>query len=97
MSENSNSDPRRSRKLDLSTGKKSTGRKKAAKGFAPVVQQTINLSTPKPEKTEAESGSVPKRTGSAKAEKEKGNRRPRSQGNSLADLLDPETLAKLRG
>ncbi|GAB5535813.1 MAG: hypothetical protein Rubg2KO_20620 [Rubricoccaceae bacterium] len=86
--------------LDLSTGKAPTRRKRKRKGPAPVVQQTINLSTPKSEKP-AEDPNAPARSSKGTPGKKPGGRRkerpaPRS-GNSLADLLDAETLARLRG
>ena len=87
--------------LDLSTGKPSSRRKRKRKGPAPVVQQTINLSTPKSEKP-VEPAKEPKASGTPRPKKDNsGGRRnerpaPRS-GTSLADLLDPETLARLRG
>jgi len=95
--------------LDLSTGKAPTRRKRKRTGPAPVVQQTINLSTPKSEKPvepKADARQLAKDPkGSSKLHRSSkgkpGGRRterpaPRS-GNSLADLLDAETLARLRG
>lgn len=92
--------------LDLSTGKAPTRRKRKRKGPAPVVQQTINLSTPKSEKpADPKADAGPSAKASAKpsrgSKSTSGGRRkerpaPRS-GNSLADLLDAETLARLRG
>lgn len=89
--------------LDLSTGKAPTRRKR--KGPPPVVQQTINLSTPKPA-PEAESPTAPApptaNAGRPKGSKASGAPRdrstgPKAGGTSLADLLDPDTLARLRG
>ena len=92
--------------LDLSTGKPPSKRKR--KGPPPVVQQTINLSTPKPAAPEAEAptasgrphgpkggskGNGPKAGGAPRDR----NRAPKAAGTSLADLLDPDTLARLRG
>lgn len=83
--------------LDLSTGKPGKTRRK---GFVPVVQQTINLSTPKPPmpKPAAEAPAEPRpSSGGPKRSRDDRQRDRRPSGNSLADLLDPETLAKLRG
>ena len=93
--------------VDLSTGKPPRRRKRT--GPPPVVQQTINLSTPKPPKDEAPSASPAtgasaerssggrKTKGSTSGEPRRGSRPAPRSGNSLADLLDPETLARLRG
>lgn len=86
--------------LDLSTGKAPSRRKRKRKGPAPVVQKTINLSTPKVEKPvelgkEPEHKPPPKKKGHSSVPRTK-HQTPRS-GASLADLLDPETLARLRG
>ena len=82
-------------------------KKKAATPPA-VVQKTINLSTPKPEREESApkasgpaKGAGPKKArggkkGGPKGGKPQGKTRP-STGTSLADMLDPEVLAKLRG
>ena len=69
------------------------------KTASPVLTKIVDLSTP----TDAQ----PKTTTPAASEqKPKAEKRPRKQtrrdakrpsGNSLADLLDPETLARLRG
>jgi hypothetical protein len=78
--------------LDLSAGKPSTRRRRKAPPT--VVQQTINLSTrPAPEsKMPAPATPTP-----LKPAHPAGKGRPRSDGgHSLADLLDPETLARLR-
>ena len=83
--------------VDLSSDKKGNPKKKKPKGFAPVVQQTINLSTQKEEPAEPTSPSTSKESAPAKPAKKKESRKHPSQGNSLADLIDPETLAKLRG
>lgn len=91
--------------LDLSTGKPPARRKRKTKGHVAVVQKTINLSTPKSEKPAEPTAEAPKEKTSGKpsrsAKGQSDGRRkerpaPRS-GNSLADLLDPETLARLRG
>ncbi|MEM1056506.1 MAG: hypothetical protein AAGI52_13365 [Bacteroidota bacterium] len=82
-------------------------RNKKSAAPPPVVQKTINLSTPKSESekasAKASSGGKgkPKRQrggpkGTHKGGKPKGKKRP-SSGTSLADMLDPEVLAKLRG
>ena len=97
MSEKPAPENKSSRTVDLSSRKKGNPKKKPPKGFAPVVQQTINLSTPKEEPVEGEARQPLKESASTKPVKKKGNRRPRSRGNSLANLLDPETLAKLQG
>lgn len=84
--------------LDLSTGKPPRRRKR--KGPPPVVQQTINLSTPKPA-TPPEAApapaSGPKSGGQKGGSGRDRKRAPKSAGTSLADLLDPDTLARLRG
>ena len=100
----SSDDARKGFSVDLSTGKAPRRRKR--KGPPPVVQQTINLSTPKPPKDETPAASSSAGAGVSASGRKKGsmsgkprrNERsaPRS-GNSLADLLDPETLARLRG
>lgn len=93
--------------LDLSSGKAPSRRKRKRKGPVAVVQQTINLSTPKSEKpaepkaeaSQAAKESKPtttRRSNGTPSGKRKERSAPRS-GNSLADLLDPETLARLRG
>ncbi len=109
MSEKNRPNPPGSHALDFSSGKKGAIRRNRSKSFAPVVQQTINLSTPKPEKLDGRDGSpsrpppnqgaidTSESPGKMKASPTNNNRPPRSQGNSLADLLDPETLAKLKG
>lgn len=71
-----------------------------------VVQKTINLSTPKPErdKNAPKASASPKKQGQKKGRggpkgkggKRRDDKRP-STGTSLADMLDPEVLAKLRG
>ena len=92
--------------VDLSTGKAPTRRKR--KGPPPVVQQTINLSTPKPPKDEAPVASPTppaaksrsnggRGRGSASSPGRRNERPAPRSGNSLADLLDAETLARLRG
>ena len=89
--------------LDLSTGKPPSRRKRKTKGPVAVVQQTINLSTPKPAKPD-ELAKAPKaarqpprgKQSGASGGKRQDRPAPRT-GNSLADLLDPETLARLRG
>lgn len=91
-------DDKPSYSLDLSTGKAPRRRKR--KGPPPVVQQTINLSTPKPEtppETEAQPASGPKSNGKRGTGKRGDRRPPKAAGTSLADLLDPDTLARLRG
>ncbi|MEM1117038.1 MAG: hypothetical protein AAF845_00940 [Bacteroidota bacterium] len=86
--------------LDLSTGKAPRRRKR--KGPPPVVQQTINLSTPKPE-APPEAEAKPQAASGPKGGRKKGTggtrdrRPPKAAGTSLADLLDPDTLARLRG
>ncbi len=96
MPEKNQSKDKASPTLDLSTGKKGKS-KKTRKGPAPVVQQTINLSTPKPETSQVASQlAAIKTTPPTRAEGKK-RERTRSQGNSLADLLDPATLKKLLG
>lgn len=97
--------------INLATGTSPGSRPRRNKKSAappPVVQKTINLSTPKPEseKTEAKAqGGKPntnKRKGGPKGHakgkggKPRGEKRP-SSGTSLADMLDPDVLAKLRG
>jgi hypothetical protein len=84
--------------LDLSTGK--PGRPRATrKGPPPVVQQTINLST----KTAAKAPEAPPEPAPTPAAKQPRGAGPRSGGparsggTSLADLLDADTLARLRG
>ncbi|MDX1440263.1 MAG: hypothetical protein R3284_10205 [Rubricoccaceae bacterium] len=83
------------RKVDLSTGK-SSRKKKTLDGVAPIIQETINLSTSKQAPTEAQEQSSPK-TDRKRSDKPQKRKKQLSSGNSLADLLDPETLAKLRG
>ncbi|MEM6327107.1 MAG: hypothetical protein AAF791_08315 [Bacteroidota bacterium] len=82
--------------------------RKNRKSAAPkaVVQKTINLSTPKParDKTNEPTASAHKSKQTGK-KKSKGRGGPKGQakgkrpssGTSLADLLDPEVLAKLKG
>ena len=80
--------------LDLSAGKPPARRRRKAPPA--VVQQTINLSTkPAPaSQMPAPAGPPPSAPGPAQPA---GRGRPRSGGgHSLADLLDPETLARLR-
>jgi len=96
MSEKPTLENKSSRTVDLSTDKEGKP-KKRSKGFAPLVQQTINLSMPKEERPDPKSQYASEKRTPMKQAKKKENREPRSQGNSLADLLDPETLAKLRG
>lgn len=93
--------------LDFSTGKAPTTRRKpavASLGAGPVVRQTLDLSTGKPPQPEAPPtpaaprAPAPKPTGSRTRDAGKRDRgRPSSSGSSLAELLDPETLARLRG
>lgn len=95
--------------LDLSTGKPPSRRKRKGKGPVAVVQQTINLSTPKsekpaePKRDASQLANAPTASGKPQRSnkgKSGGHRKERSaprSGNSLADLLDPETLARLRG
>lgn len=86
-----------SKKLDLSSEKPGKAkRKKTLKGVAPVVQKTVNLSTKK-ENTEAVESKQKGKSQKSKSDKSRRKRKPRSTGSSLADLLDPETLAKLKG
>lgn len=80
--------------LDLSTGKPAAPSAPKRKGAVPVVQQTVNLSTSKPEAA-PEPPAEPTKPKPERS-KGKGGGRPRS-GSTLADLLDPETLARLRG
>lgn len=93
--------------INLASGKApGTRPRRNKKSAAPkaVVQKTINLSTPKPEgeKQPEASAQKPKRGGGKDTKgrggpkgKQKGPRP--SSGTSLADLLDPEVLAKLKG
>lgn len=89
-----------SRSIDLSTGKK--GKKKVTDGMAaPVVQETIDLSTPKKKKKKevtpsAEKPKQPRSKKKASKSTSSRKRKPRG-GASLAELLDPETLARLKG
>jgi hypothetical protein len=78
--------------LDLSDGKPPGKRRR--KSTAALVQKTIDLSSkPAVPPPPAESASPPP----APAPRA-GRDRPRpAGGHSLADLLDPETLARLRG
>ena len=100
MADDSSNGDKPSYSLDLSTGKAPRRRKR--NGPPPVVQQTINLSTPKPEvPPEAEATPASVQTSGKKNSKGTGARRdrrpPKAAGTSLADLLDPDTLARLRG
>lgn len=86
--------------LDLSTGRPATGRPRKRKGPPPVVVQTINLSTKTT--TEATPATEPvadtRRDTAPRPTKPSAEKRSRpSSGNSLADLLDEATLARLRG
>ena len=95
--------------IDLSSGVTPGTRPRKKKGPPPVVQQTINLSTKK--EPTAESAVAPrskkdsrgKRThagpkGKGHTKGSRGDKRgPKPTGTSLADLLDPDTLAKLKG
>jgi hypothetical protein len=96
--------------LDFSTGKPSSGRRKpaaASLGAGPVVRETLDLSTATPpaetppatppKSTGEAPSSKPKRSAKPKGKHDKGRGRPKPSGNSLAELLDPETLARLRG
>lgn len=88
-----------SRSIDLSTGKK--GKKKVTAGMAaPVVQETINLSTPN-EEEEAAPPEAKKPKGATSKKRTQKNTSSKqgtqSGGASLAELLDPETLARLKG
>lgn len=94
--------------LDFSTGKAPSARRKpavASLGAGPVVRETLDFSTatppaetPPPASTGKPSGGTkPKRPSKPKGERNKGRGRPKPSGNSLAELLDPETLARLRG
>lgn len=100
MADDSSNGDKPSYSLDLSTGK--APRRRRRKGPPPVVQQTINLSTPKPEvspeaeATPASGGTSGEKNGKATGGK-RDRRPPKAAGTSLADLLDPETLARLRG
>lgn len=97
--------PARGFTLDLS-GAGTRPRKK--KGAPALVTRTINLSTPKPApppEPEAPEAKAPRpaaptptptpRKGPGRDERARTPRR--EGGHSLADLLDPETLARLRG
>lgn len=105
MADDSRSDdaPKAGSTLDLSTGKPPRRRKR--KGPLPVVQQTINLSTPKaeapppeaPKPTDGDPSNRKKSTSSGGSGRSKRGSAPTSASSSLADLLDPEVLAKLRG
>ena len=97
MAEKHTSERRSSQIVDLSSKKKGTSKKKTPKGFAPLVQQTINLSTPKVGPVDVESARPLKEDASKKSAKKEENQKRRPMGNYLADLIDPETLAKLRG
>lgn len=78
--------------LDLS---RNTPGKRKRKGPAPLVTRTIDLSTKKA--APAPPQPPPKAEPPPKApRREKGGGPPRG-GATLADLLDPETLARLRG
>lgn len=97
--------------LDLSKGSTAKAedapvpRPRKRKGPAPLVQKTINLSTKPAEKPSPAQQAGPPAAAKAKSRRDKrdgrrdgrkdGNRRP--SGTSLADLLDPDTLARLRG
>jgi hypothetical protein len=105
---------RAGRTVDFSTGKAAAPRRKSAAaslGAGPVVRETLDLSTARPEPAEAAApaepaasgaprrgaggSGKPKRSGEPKGGQKRG--RPKPTGNSLAELLDPETLARLRG
>ncbi len=53
MSNRQSLDTRSGNMVDISAGKKRKSKKKTPKGFAPIVQQTINLSTPSGDDCEA--------------------------------------------
>lgn len=85
----------------------------ASLGAGPVVRETLDLSTATPAPPEAappasgpsasgappkpKGGGKPRDAGKPKRTDQPGRGRPKPTGNSLADLLDPETLARLRG
>ncbi len=105
MSDPSSEPPRRPITLDLSTGPGTPGRR-TRKGPPPVVVQTINLSTPNPAapaKVQAETASPaagvskPRRDDARRDDARRGRPEATCGGNSLADLLDEATLARLRG
>lgn len=93
--------------LDFSTGKAPTTRRKpaaASLGVGPVVRETLDLSTAQPPQSDAPAPQAPSpaptsKPASAKTRgaDKKDRSRPSSSGSSLAELLDPETLARLRG
>ena len=95
--------PKAGSTLDLSTGKAPPRQKR--KGPPPVVQQTINLSTKTAEapkdavkaQTPATSKSSKPKTGKDRGGRSKRRSTPAAASSSLADLLDPDVLAKLRG
>ena len=69
------------------------------RGASPITTKIIDLSTPeaKPEPPPPKKQSGPKGKKSG-AKKSGGKKRGKpASGSTLADLLDPETLAKLRG
>ena len=88
--------------LDLSSGEAKrqpeTWRRKR-KTASPVMTKIVDLSTPTDAPNPEKPASVPK--AEKPAEKKQGARSKRhsseASGNALADLLDPETLARLRG
>ena len=106
MADSDKSDaPRAGSTLDLSTGKPPRRRKRT--GPPPVVQQTINLSTkpaataPAETPTPSAAKEGPATKGGKKpkpsSKRSKRGAPPASASSSLADLLDPEVLARLRG
>jgi hypothetical protein len=74
--------------LDLSAGRTQARRRRKTQA---VVTETIDLST-KTKPAPAPQPAVPPAAAAAD-----GPARGRREGHSLADLLDPETLARLRG
>ncbi|NNF59258.1 MAG: hypothetical protein HKN04_13565 [Rhodothermaceae bacterium] len=90
--------------LDLSSGPskaKPASWKRKQKQASLVFTKVMDLSSPapappvQPEKQSAPHIGAPKNIGAPK--KEKKRERPHSGGSTLADLLDAETLARLRG
>ena len=75
--------------LDLSTGKAPRRRKR--KGPPALVHETINLST---KRAPAEPAPPPR---PERAPRTPRGKAPKAASSSLADLLDPDTLARLRG
>lgn len=79
-----------------------TSWKRKRKQASPILTKIVDLSAQTPPKAEAKTAppkAKPQRASAPKG-KPKGKsdtRSPRGGGSTLADLLDPETLARLRG